>query len=72
MDAATTSGRRSKGSLTQDGVATLRGGLRGPPARCAALETRALTRDPTLSACAPMSAQATPLFWTPEIGTERM
>eukprot|EP00959_Pyramimonas_sp_CCMP1952_P281849 5891033-Pyramimonas_sp.AAC.1 len=51
--------RRSKTGLTQNDVATLRRGLRGPPARHATLERRALTRDLTRATRAPMSEQMT-------------
>eukprot|EP00959_Pyramimonas_sp_CCMP1952_P017782 377449-Pyramimonas_sp.AAC.1 len=40
-------GRRSETGLTRDGTATLRRGSRGPPARHATLEARALTRNLT-------------------------
>eukprot|EP00959_Pyramimonas_sp_CCMP1952_P118301 2473667-Pyramimonas_sp.AAC.1 len=42
-------------------MATLRGGLRGPPARHATAEARARTRLLTRAACAGKSAQTTPV-----------
>ncbi|CAK0891559.1 unnamed protein product [Prorocentrum cordatum] len=47
---------------TQDGMVTSRGGLRGPPARHARWEARALARDLTKATCARLSAQTNSFF----------
>eukprot|EP00959_Pyramimonas_sp_CCMP1952_P053194 1112778-Pyramimonas_sp.AAC.1 len=52
-------------------MATLRGGLRGPPTWHATLEMRTLTRDLTRAAYAPMLAKTTPFSCVAQVAGSR-